>query len=268
MLQEGHRIYERLRHWLAWIGLFTMLVSFVWLQLFPGAERAEITDSRSDSQDNSFALVVIDPGHGGQDSGAMHSGVLEKDLTLDVARRVARFVQQQGFSTLFTRTGDESVSLASRVATANQERDCIFVSIHFDEGTRPEASGVETFYAVQQLSEAPLASSWLPFLRRTSTETPSFESQSLAGFIQEALVSRTQAFNRGTRAQQFFVIAKVRHPAVLVEGGFLTNQADVGRLATEDYRERMAAAISDGILRYREVAGEGPAALAATKPES
>ena len=79
------------------------------------------------------------------------------------------------------------------------------------------------------------------------------ESQSLAGFIQEALVTRTQAVNRGTTPQQFFVIAAVRHPAVLVEGGFLTNSDELNKLATGDYREQIAAAISDGVMRYREV---------------
>jgi N-acetylmuramoyl-L-alanine amidase len=94
--------------------------------------------------------------------------------------------------------------------------------------------------------------SWLPFLQRTSSEPPNVESQSLATFIQEALVAHTQAVNRGTRPQQFFVIANVRHPAVLVEGGFLTNKDDVAKLANDDYREQMAIAISEGIVRYRE----------------
>ena len=66
-------------------------------------------------------------------------------------------------------------------------------------------------------------------------------------------MTRTQAVNRGTTAQQFFVIAHVRHPAVLVEGGFLTNADEMNKLATGDYREQIAAAISDGVMRYREV---------------
>jgi N-acetylmuramoyl-L-alanine amidase len=93
---------------------------------------------------------------------------------------------------------------------------------------------------------------WLPFLSRTSSDPPNLESQSLAASIQESLVARTQATNRGTRPQQFFVIANVRHPAVLVEGGFLSNKEDVVRLTNADYREQMAAGIADGILRYRD----------------
>jgi N-acetylmuramoyl-L-alanine amidase len=78
------------------------------------------------------------------------------------------------------------------------------------------------------------------------------ESQSLAQFIQEQLVAHTQAINRGTKAEQFYVLANVRHPAVLVEGGFLTNKNEIGKLADANYREQLAVAISDGILKYRD----------------
>ena len=110
----------------------------------------------------------------------------------------------------------------------------------------------ETYYAAHQISNLTRMASWLPFLRQTSLESANVESQSLAAFIQEGLVARTQAVNRGTTAQQFFVIANVRHPAVLVEGGFLTNAGEMNKLGTADYREEIAAAISDGVIRYRE----------------
>ena len=95
------------------------------------------------------------------------------------------------------------------------------------------------------------------------------ESQSLAGMIQDELVIRTQAFDRGTRAQQFYVIANVYHPAVLVEGGFLTNKSDLTKLATAQYRAQIARAISDGVVRYRQATrpGETTLALAETRPE-
>ena len=93
------------------------------------------------------------------------------------------------------------------------------------------------------------------------------ESQSLAGFIQEALVARTQAANRGTKAGPFFVITNVRHPAVLVEGGFLSSKEEIAKLANGDYREQMAAAISEGILRYRDVLKQRQTTLAVTEPQ-
>src|SRR5213079_1810544 len=109
--------------------------------------------------------------------------------------------------------------------------------------------------------------SWLPSLLRALPETPNVESQNLAGFIQEALVARTRALDRGTKAKQFFVISNVTAPAVLVEGGFLTNKEDISRLASEDYREQIAAAVTDGILRYRDAASQRKSTLAATGGE-
>ena len=82
-------------------------------------------------------------------------------------------------------------------------------------------------------------------------------------------MKRTQALNRGTKPQQFYVIANVRHPAALVEGGFLTNKADASKLATAEYRQQIASAISDGVHRYREAikAGNSTLTLAAARPE-
>ena len=198
----------------------------------------------------------------------MCSGVLEKDLTLDVAHRVDRLLESEGIATVMTRLGDTYVSLAERAAFANRVSDCIFISIHFNEDNRPVSTGVETYYAAHQITPGSFMTSWLPFLWRALSESPNLESQSLAGFIQEALVARTGALDRGTKAKQFFVIANVTSPAVLVEGGFLTNKEDSSRLTSEDYREQLAAAISDGILRYRDALKQRQSAVAVTAPGS
>ena len=194
----------------------------------------------------------------------MCGGVLEKDLTLDVAHRVDRLLEAEGIATVMTRLGDSYVSLAERAAFANRVSDCIFVSIHFNKDNRPVSTGVETYYAAHQITPGSFMTSWLPFLWRALSESPNLESQSLAGFIQEALVARTQALDRGIKAKQFFVIANVTSPAVLVEGGFLTNKEDNSRLTSEDYREQLAAAISDGILRYRDALKQRQSAVAVT----
>ena len=193
----------------------------------------------------------------------MCGNVLEKDLTLDVAQRVDRLLQAQGLATLMTRVGDAYISLADRAAFTNRARDCVFVSIHFNEGNKPVSSGVETYYAVHQTTTGTPMVSWLPFLQRvSSSELPNPESQSLAGLIQDSVVTRTQSVNRGTKAEQFFVIANVRYPAVLVEGGFLSNKDDIARIGSEDYREQLAAAISEGVLNYREQLRQRQATLA------
>ncbi len=266
MFPPADRDRRRRRPLLAWLGLLLMVSSFVWLQILPPRSRPQ-ADARLPATEETFALVVLDPGHGGQDSGTMKAGILEKELALDVANRAARFLQLRGFATLLTRTDDTYVSLAGRAAIANEQPNCVFISIHFDDAPRPVAAGVETYYAAHQISSDPIrVLSWLPFLRRTSSEPANVESQSLAAFIQEALVTHTQAVDRGTRPQQFFVIANVRHPAVLVEGGFLTNTEEMNKLATSDYREQIAAAISDGVMRYREVLREQRTPLTVSLP--
>src|SRR5213596_299111 len=259
------RIRQATRTILAFLGACLMIASFVWMQRTPRPEpTTRLTTSRPTPAPRPFAVVILDPGHGGQDPGAICGGVLEKDLALDEARRIDRLLQAEGIATLMTRLGDTYVSLADRASFANRVSDCIFVSIHFNEDNQPVSSGVETYYAAHQMTPGSFGASWLPFLWGALSELPNVESQSLAGFIQEALVARTQALDRGTKAKQFFVIANVTSPAVLIEGGFLTNKEDISRLASEDYREQIAAAVSDGIVRYRNALKERQSAVAAT----
>jgi N-acetylmuramoyl-L-alanine amidase len=245
-----------------WMGLALMLGSFIWWQ-FLLIPRSEISAPGAGAP-APFTLVVLDPGHGGQDSGAICGAIYEKDLTLDIAQRVDRLLQAQGLATLMTRVGDSYVSLQDRAAVTNRARDCIFVSIHFNE-SKKTASGVETYYAEHQTAPAPRLVSWIPFFQGPAAESPTLASQSLARFIQEAMIARTKAPDRGTKAEQFFVIAKVAVPAVLVEAGFL-NKEEIARVESNDYRDQMAAAISEGILRYRDVLKERQLTLAVTGP--
>src|SRR6266540_3550312 len=265
MFAQASRMKQSIRHILALSGLLLMAASFIWMQRMPKPQpTAKSRTAQPSATPKAFAVVVLDPGHGGQDSGAMCDGVLEKDLTLDVARRIDRLLEAEGIATLMTRLGDTYVSLADRAAFANRVRDCIFVSIHFNEDNKPVASGVETYYAAHQITAGSFLASWLPFLWRALSESPNSESQNLAGFVQEALVARTRAVDRGIQARQFFVIANVTSPAVLMEGGFLTNKEDISKLASEDYRDQIAAAVADGILRYREAASQRKSTLAVT----
>ena len=153
----------------AWLGLALMVASFIWWQLF-STPRQTISSGRSGTP-APFTLVVLDPGHGGQDSGAICGAVYEKDLTLDIAQRVDRLLQAQGLATLMTRVGDSYVSLQDRAAVTNRARDCILVSIHFNESKKP-VSGIETYYAEHQTSPAPRLVSWIPFFQGPAAESP------------------------------------------------------------------------------------------------
>jgi N-acetylmuramoyl-L-alanine amidase len=267
MFGRRSRLRRATRTGIAFLGALLMLLSFAWWQWTskPGPPVAKTP--RPPAQPQPFPVVVIDPGHGGQDSGAMFAGVLEKDLTLDIAQRVDRLLQAEGLATILTRVGDAYVSLADRAALTNRTPNCVLVSIHFNEDSKRASTGIETYYAEHPIPMGEPLLSWLPFLQTAAAkaEGPDVESQSLAGFIQEALVARTQAVNRGTKSKQFFVIANVHHPAVLVEGGFLTNKEDIARLTSSDYRDQMAAAISEGVIRYRDLK-QHQLALAAPTP--
>src|ERR1041385_5639454 len=179
---------QAFRNLLAVAGLLLMIASLFWISFHQ--EKRSIVNRQSKATQSpapkAFAVVVLDPGHGGQDSGAMCGAVMEKDLTLDVARRIDRLLDSEGVATLMTRVGDTYVSLADRAAFVNRLRNCIFVSIHFNEDNKPVASGVETYYAAHQITAGSFLASWLPFLWRPLSDSPNAESQNLAGFVKEA----------------------------------------------------------------------------------
>ena len=127
-----------MRRAIAWLGLLLLVGSLVHLYLNPVAPRPFASRSpEAEKSGEPFSLVILDPGHGGDDSGAVVDGLVEKDLALDVAKRAERLVRAQGLQTLLTRDGDSYVSLASRAALANRERDCVFISIHFNNEKKP-----------------------------------------------------------------------------------------------------------------------------------
>ena len=258
-----------MRRAIPWLGLLLLAISFVWFVQLSAPPPPPTAQRKPAARGEQPLVVVLDPGHGGQDSGAMCGSVLEKDLTLDVALRAELLLRAGGFTTVLTRADDRYVSLAERTSLGNRPPDSLFVSIHFNDDARPAASGVETYYAPEQSVGSPGFFSWLPFLQRAEVAPLTEKSESLASFIQTALVERTGAVNRGIKPEQFYVIAHLRHPAALVEGGFITNKSDVTKLATTDYRQEIASAISDGVHRYREAirAGKPRLTLAAARPE-
>ena len=258
-----------MRRTVPWFGLFLWAASFVWFVLMPPEKEVAVKQPiHRPAFAEPFSIVVFDPGHGGQDSGAICGNILEKDLTLDVGRRAEQLVRAQGLRTVMTRSDDHYVSLGERAAVANRQRNCIFVSIHFNDVKRAAVSGVETYYALPAIAGVPISWSWLPFGQQMLTEPPNAESQNLASFIQDALVAHTQAVNRGTKPEQFYVLANVWHPAVLVEAGFITNKSDVSKLESEQYRDQIARAISEGIMAYREVVRRDQPTLALVVPRS
>ena len=179
--------------------------------------------------------VVIDPGHGGPDSGAIGIGGLrETDVVLDVSKIVTNILNKKGVKVKMTRTNEIDLDLGPRVSMANKTKADIFVSIHANAsvGKKRNINGLETFYY----------SGW--------------KGRLLAEKIQKQIIKVSPGSpDRGVRRGSYFVIKQTNMPAVLVEIGFVTGKLDGSRLSKDMHRERVAYAIARGILEYLERIG-------------
>lgn len=219
--------------------------------------------------------VVVDPGHGGGDSGAVSQGVVEKDLNLDVGRRIAQCLTARGITVRLTREDDHFISLEERVRTGNAQPGAVFVSIHFNDASGDgrvamnRASGIETFYTENKAMSAS-AGGWMwaslfgagakadPVAARDVALWSAREGATLARSIQGALVASTAATDRGIKERALYVTRRVRGPAVLVEGGFVSHPAEAKLLGDPAYRQKLADAIADGIVKYLDGASRQP----------
>ncbi|MBC5795476.1 N-acetylmuramoyl-L-alanine amidase [Sphaerospermopsis sp. LEGE 00249] len=172
-------------------------------------------------------LVVIDPGHGGKDPGAIGiGGTREKDIILPISLRVAEVLQQNGVQVLLTRDSDYFVSLPGRVQMAERANADVFVSIHANSVglNRPEVSGLETYYYDSGLG--------------------------LARAVHNRILQSVNVRDRRVRKARFYVLRKISMPSILVETGYLTGREDIAKLRNPTYQNQMAEAIAQGILQY------------------
>jgi N-acetylmuramoyl-L-alanine amidase len=172
-------------------------------------------------------LVVIDPGHGGKDSGAPGlGGLLEKDVVLPISKRVAAILEQNGVQAVLTRDADFFVELQGRVDIAARVNATLFVSIHANSvDGRPEVNGLEVYY---------------------------YDSgYALADVVRNTILQNIGTIkDRGTRKARFYVLRKSSMPSILVETGYMTGREDNPRLGSPEYQNRMAEAIARGVLKY------------------
>jgi len=217
---------------------------------------------------NRFDTVVIDAGHGGEDKGARGSrGLLEKDLVLDVAQRVAESLRQNGLEVVMTRNDDRFIGLEERTSIANDARGDLFVSIHANATDDPDVRGIETFFLALDASDASasaLAKRENSALggRAARTHQDGFmamigdlivtghleESNEFAHLAQGELAAGSEA--RGVKQAPFVVLEGVQMPASLVEIGFLTNREDEKLLSEPRGRDRIVAALVRATLEF------------------
>ena len=214
--------------------------------------------------------IVIDPGHGGHDTGTIGpTGLEEKDLVLDVSRRLGKLLQTRiGAEVIYTRKDDTFIPLETRTAIANQEAADLFVSVHANSSHDPDARGVETYYlnftsspealevaarenAVSEKSIHELQD----LVKKIALKEKIEESQEFAGDVQRSLHTGLAAKSpgqrdRGVKKAPFIVLIGANMPSILAEISFLSNPGDEHRLETADYRQKIAESLYRGIAKY------------------
>jgi N-acetylmuramoyl-L-alanine amidase len=214
--------------------------------------------------------IVIDPGHGGHDTGTIGpNGLEEKDLVLEVGRRLGKLLQTRlGAEVVYTRKNDTFIPLETRTAIANQQRADLFISIHANSSRDSEARGVETYYlnftsspealevaarenAVSEKSIYELQD----LVKKIALKEKIEESREFAGDVQESLHSGLAAKspairNRGVKKAPFIVLIGANMPSILAEISFVSNPSDEHRLESSEYRQRIAESLYRGIAKY------------------
>jgi N-acetylmuramoyl-L-alanine amidase len=197
--------------------------------------------------------VVLDPGHGGHDKGQVSRYGAEKDFALDVARKLRPILQAKGLRVIMTREGDYFVPLEVRAKIANAARNSIFVSIHFNAtNDDPNATGFEIFSftprGAPSTSDGAATASSVNMQPGSSVDA---QSLALSACIYHSLLGHIPEFDRGIKRARFAVLRLTNVPAVLIEGGFLTERGECKLIANKDWRAKMAGAIGMGIENYR-----------------
>jgi N-acetylmuramoyl-L-alanine amidase len=219
--------------------------------------------------------IVIDPGHGGHDTGTIGpNGLLEKDLVLDVSRRLGKLLQNRlGADVVFTRRDDTFIPLETRTSIANQELADLFVSVHANSSHDPDARGVETYYlnftsspeALEVAARENAASDkdiheLQDLVKKIALKEKIEESREFASDVQRSLHSGLAAKtagvrDRGVKKAPFVVLIGANMPSILAEVSFISNPGDEKRLRSSEYRQRIAESLYRGISRYVEGLG-------------
>jgi len=200
--------------------------------------------------------IVLDPGHGGFDKGAISGYGYEKDYALDLARLLRPLLQAKGFRVIMTRESDVFVPLEVRAQIANATRDSIFVSLHFNATDHdPLATGFE-IYSLTPRGAPSTYEDWLTQMSiniQNGTEADA-ASVELSSCIYHSLIGHIGEFDRGIKRARFAVLRLTKIPAVLVESGFLTERGESRLIAKPEWRKRLADAICTGIDNFRTLA--------------
>lgn len=219
--------------------------------------------------------IVIDAGHGGKDPGTSAGSLREKDIALDIAKRVRDDLEDRGFEVIMTREKDVFIPLEQRAFIANSREADLFVSIHVNAARNRKARGLETFYLnlatsadAAEVAARENASTGMvrmadvrKLVDQIFNHTRKEESRELATAMQAAMAEsilgrEKHPLNRGVKTAGFHVLLGAQMPAVLVEVGFVSNREEARQLRSASHRDKLASAIADGVSRYAEMLGQ------------
>lgn len=200
--------------------------------------------------------VVIDAGHGGKDTGTSNErlGFEEKGFALEVAKTLKRLLEAEGFIVLMTRTEDTFIPLPERPTFANKHKADFFVSVHFNAIANPAIAGAETYIYTPQNQRSTGADK----RQRSDSEAHPGHGNNpwnaILGYrVHRRIIADMKSFDRGLKRARFVVLRDLNCPGILVEGGYLSNDAEARQIASPEWRERLAKAIAGGIVEYRDL---------------
>jgi len=196
-------------------------------------------------------VVVIDPGHGGSNEGALSHDKKgkEKMFTLDWARRVEKLLEGSPWKVVLTRTNDTDISLTNRVALAETNKADLFISLHFNSFTKPAESGLETYCMTPQGMVSHVARTFADDVKEAVPNNEfDVDNFLLAYDMHRAMLRKTGRTDRGVRRARFMTVLRdQKRPAVLLEGGYLSNPEEGKLIATAEYRQKLAEAVAEAL---------------------
>lgn len=192
--------------------------------------------------------IMIDPGHGGKDTGAIGKRYREKNIVLQISRKLRDLLKAKGYQVIMTRTGDTFPTLQQRVAMCTKERPDLFISIHCNATSKKSVKGIETYCMTP--AGAPSTADTKPSHKKENGNAFDKNSTRLALEVQRYLLINTKAYDRGVKHARFFVLKNASCPGVLVETGFLSNNYEEKLLGSSSYQNKIAKGLADAVSAY------------------
>jgi len=192
--------------------------------------------------------IMIDPGHGGKDSGAKGKRYKEKDIVLKISQKLRYFLEAKGYKVILTRSDDRFPTLLDRTEMCSKYNPDLFLSIHCNAAGAKSANGIETFCMTPAGSAS--TTDIKPSYKKEKGNAFNKNSARLAVEVQKQLLKETNAHDRGVKHARFFVLKKGSSPGVLIEAGFLSNYPEESKLGSSAYQTKIAKAIANAVIIY------------------